>query len=103
MTPPPAIATPPGMTLTGAMQPGFERILTPEALALVADLVRRFAPRVDELLGARHARQRRIDSGEERFDFLPGTRAIRESDWTVGPLPADLRDRRVEITGPVER
>jgi malate synthase len=103
MTPSPAFVLPAGMTLTGALQPGYERILTPAALELVCDLVRRFAPRVEQLLAARHARQRRIDSGEERFDFLPDTRAIRESDWTVAPLPADLRDRRVEITGPVER
>ncbi|HNR23339.1 MAG TPA: malate synthase A [Steroidobacteraceae bacterium] len=77
-------------------------ILTPEALTFVAALADRFAPRVATLLEAREARQRRIDAGELP-DFLPETRAIREGDWRVAPIPADLQDRRVEITGPTER
>jgi len=77
-------------------------ILTPEAQAFVAALADRFAPQVAVLLEAREARQRRIDAGELP-DFLPETRAIREGDWRVAPIPADLQDRRVEITGPTER
>ncbi|MGE5666526.1 MAG: malate synthase A, partial [Betaproteobacteria bacterium] len=84
------------------IEPGFERILTPEALALVARLHRSFEPRRRELLAARVARTARLDAGE-RPDFLPETRAIREGDWTIAPIPADLQCRRVEITGPVER
>ena len=84
-------------------------MLTPEALGLVATLVRRFRPRIDELLAARRAVQARADRrlrGEEPglpFDFLDETRAVREGSWKVADAPADLRDRRVEITGPVDR
>ena len=77
-------------------------ILTPEALGFVADLVRRFAPRVQQLLAAREARQARFDAGELP-DFRADTRAIRDADWRVDAIPADLLDRRVEITGPTER
>ncbi|MEO6487548.1 MAG: malate synthase A, partial [Thermoanaerobaculia bacterium] len=77
-------------------------ILTPEALAFVTLLQRAFNPRREELLAAREERKERLDAGELP-DFLPETREIRESDWTVAPIVADLRDRRVEITGPVER
>ncbi|TAL72084.1 MAG: malate synthase A [Rhodanobacter sp.] len=77
-------------------------ILTPEALALLVDLHRRFDARRRELLAARRERQARWDAGELP-DFRADTAAIRESEWTVGPIPAALRDRRVEITGPVER
>jgi malate synthase len=77
-------------------------ILTPEATAFVADLVREFAPRVEVLLERRRERQARFDLGA-RPDFLHETREVRESAWTVGPLPKDLQDRRVEITGPVDR
>ncbi|MBW8891420.1 MAG: malate synthase A, partial [Burkholderiales bacterium] len=76
--------------------------LTPEALAFVADLHRRFDARRRELLAARAARQARFDAGELP-DFLPETAALRAADWTVAPIPADLQDRRVEITGPVDR
>ncbi len=79
-----------------------ERILTPEAVAFVAELHRRFNARRLQLLAARAQRQRRLDAGEKP-DFLAETRALRESDWAVAPLPPDLLDRRVEITGPVER
>ena len=65
-------------------------------------LERRFGPRRRELLAARVARQAKFDAGE-RPDFLPGTAEIRKAKWTVSPLPADLMDRRVEITGPVDR
>jgi len=77
-------------------------ILTPGALAFVAELHRRFDPERRRLLTARQERQERLDAGE-RPDFLAETREIRESDWTVAPAPDDLRDRRVEITGPVDR
>ena len=77
-------------------------MLTPGALELVARLARAFEDRRRELLAAREVRQRRIAEGE-RPDFLPQTRAIREATWTVAPIPKDLMDRRVEITGPVDR
>ncbi len=79
------------------------RVLTPEALAFVADLQREFNPRRLELLAARAERQDRIVSGELP-DFLEATRAVGEDpDWRVAPAPQDLLDRRVEITGPVDR
>ena len=77
-------------------------ILTPGALAFVAELHRRFDPERRRLLAARQERQERLDAGE-RPDFLEETRDIRESDWQVVPAPAVLQDRRVEITGPVDR
>ncbi len=80
----------------------FEEILAPEALAFVADLHRRFDPTRRELLAARGERQQRLDGGEMP-DFLTETKAVREDDWRVAPPPPDLQDRRVEITGPVER
>ncbi|CAI8691468.1 malate synthase A [Burkholderia pyrrocinia] len=96
------ITLPQGMTITGEIKPGYEAILTPDALALVAALHRAFEPRRQALLQARAERTKRLDAGE-RPDFLADTRAIREGDWKVAPLPADLQCRRVEITGPVER
>jgi malate synthase len=82
--------------------PAAARVLTADALALIADLHRRFEPTRRERLAARQIRQARFDAGELP-DFLPETRAIREGDWTVAPIPAALLDRRVEITGPVDR
>ena len=79
-----------------------DRILTPPAVAFVEDLVRRFRPRIDELLERRRAAQARFNAGA-RPDFLPDTAAVRSGDWKVGSIPADLQDRRVEITGPVDR
>ncbi len=79
--------------------PGAAEILTDEALSFVAELHQRFDARRRELLAARTERQQRFDAGELP-DFSEETRHIRESDWTVGPIPADLLDRRVEITGP---
>jgi malate synthase len=92
----------PGVQITGPILPGFDTILTPEAVSFVAGLVREFAPRVPALLNARKERQARFDAGE-RPDFLTETKAIRDGDWKVAPLPKDLLDRRVEITGPVDR
>jgi malate synthase len=82
--------------------PAASRILTPEALSFVAQLARTFEDRRRELLAARVVRQQRLLDGE-RPDFLSETRTVRESDWVVAPIPQDLMDRRVEITGPVDR
>ncbi len=79
-----------------------EEVLTPLALQLLAHLHRRFNPRRLELLAARKQRQRELDAGVLP-DFLPETAAVRSGEWRVAPVPADLTDRRVEITGPVER
>jgi malate synthase len=91
-----------GVEILGARSKQFDEILTPEAVKFVVELERRFGPRRRELLAARVKRQARLDAGE-RPDFLPETANIRNSKWTVAPLPADLQDRRVEITGPVDR
>ena len=88
--------------LRAAPGPRQDEILSPEALAFLAKLHRRFNGRRLELLDHRAKRQKRFDAGELP-DFLPETRAIREGDWKVAPIPADLTDRRVEITGPVDR
>ena len=95
-------ATVEGVKLRAPVPERGEEILTREALAFVAELQRRFDPRRRELVRTRAERQARLDAGELP-DFLPDTREIRESDWRVAPVPADLQDRRVEITGPVER
>ncbi len=91
-----------GLRVIGPVDDERARILTPEALAFVERLAREFGRRREELLARRVERQRALDSGELP-DFLPETAEIRERDWTVAPPPADLLDRRVEITGPVER
>ena len=88
--------------INGPVEGRAVEILTSEALAFVADLHRRFDARRRELLAARVARQARFDAGELP-DFLPETAGVRAADWTVAPIPADLQDRRVEITGPVDR
>lgn len=97
-----ALDLPEGVSVEGVIRPGFEKVLTREALAFVADLQRRFNARREELLQARVERQKRLDEGEKP-DFLADTASIREGDWTVAPLPQDILDRRVEITGPVDR
>jgi malate synthase len=81
---------------------GAERVLTPEAVSFVEDLTRRFRPRIDELLERRRARQAQLNAGAH-LDFLPETASVRSGAWRVAAPPADLRDRRVEITGPVDR
>jgi malate synthase len=96
------IATPTGMEIRADIKPGYADILTPEALALVANLSREFEPRRQELLAARAERAKRLDAGE-RPDFLAETAHIRASDWKIAPIPQALECRRVEITGPVER
>jgi malate synthase len=87
--------------ITGAPVSGREHVLTPEALALVVRLSRRFRPERDALIARRHERQRRYDAGDLP-GFLPETAEVRRAEWTVAPAPADLDDRRVEITGPAE-
>jgi malate synthase len=88
--------------LKAELLPGFEEILTEEALEFVVKLQRNFNKRRLELLAARVEKQKQIDSGKLP-DFLPETKNIRESEWVAAPIPADLQDRRVEITGPVDR
>ncbi len=90
------------LTITGAVEPGFDAVLTPAALGFVESLVRAFTARVDDLLAARRARAKGFETADG-WDFLPETAAVRAEEWKVAPLPADLLDRRVEITGPVER
>src|SRR5687768_5025664 len=82
--------------------PSLDRVLSPEARAFVDALHRELNPRREELLRARAARMERI-AGGELPDFLAETREVREGDWQVADAPADLLDRRVEITGPVDR
>ncbi len=79
-----------------------DEVLSAPALALVEELQGRFGARRDELLQARSERHREL-ARAGRADFLPQTREVREAAWQVAPAPADLRDRRVEITGPTER
>ncbi len=87
--------------IRGPAVPGIERVLTPDALEFLARLQREFEPRRQEILDARRERAARMAGGES-LDFLPETADIRESEWSVAPAPADLDDRRVEITGPAE-
>jgi len=79
----------PGLVLRGDLPPGHEKVLTPTALALVADLCRRFGPRVAARLDRRRDRQRRFDAGE-RPHVLSETEEVRGAAWTVAPIPADL-------------
>jgi malate synthase len=90
------------LTVHGPAVADAARVLTPDALAFVAELARRFEGTRQELLRARHARWVRLRAGE-RPDFLAETRTVREGDWRVADTPADLQDRRVEINGPVDR
>jgi malate synthase len=92
----------PGIQLPPDQPNLFDRILTPPALRFVAHLARKYEQRRRDLMKARAERQARLDAGEQ-LGFLPETRPIREAGWTVAPVPADLQDRRVEITGPVDR
>src|SRR5215218_5767813 len=91
-----------GVQVTAAVPVDAEPILTPEALRFVADLHRRFNPTRQNLLARRTVRQEELAAGG-RLDFLTETRGIRDGEWQVGPAPAALNDRRVEITGPTDR
>jgi malate synthase len=97
-----AVAAVEGVDIRGAMSAERESVLTPDAIRFVAALHREFNPRREELLARREARKARLDSGELP-DFLPETKDVRDREWTVASIPSDLRDRRVEITGPVDR
>ncbi len=91
-----------GIEVLEPVNEAFSQILTPEALQFVGALAREFESQRKSLLQHRQKRQSEIDGGKLP-DFLPETREIRESDWKVAPIPDDLKDRRVEITGPVDR
>ncbi|MEP6967262.1 MAG: malate synthase A, partial [Pseudomonadota bacterium] len=92
----------PSIEILGPVEGRAAEILTSEALDFLAGLHRRFDERRRALLAARMERQTRFDAGQ-RPDFLDETKGVRECDWRVAPIPADLQDRRVEITGPVDR
>jgi len=92
----------PGIEITGRIPPEFAEILTPEAVAFAAKLQRAFGGRRADLLAHRARRQAEFDRGALP-DFLSETRAIRDGDWTCASIPPDIVDRRVEITGPVDR
>jgi malate synthase len=93
----------PGVTIKGKLGPRYREVLSPAALRFLADLHREFEAARERLLAARAEQQERYDAGELP-DFRSGTKIIRDDpDWRVAPIPADLADRRVEITGPVDR
>ena len=91
-----------GIEVLGTVNDTFFQILTPEALKFIGTLSREFESQRKSLFLHRQKRQTEIDNGKLP-DFLPETQDIRESDWKVAPIPEDLKDRRVEITGPVDR
>jgi malate synthase len=91
-----------GVEIKGPAHQSYKRILTPEALQFIASLHRQFNARRLHLLQQRTERQARIDAGALP-DFLPETAQVRNTDWRVAPIPECLQDRRVEITGPVDR
>ncbi|XP_024357088.1 malate synthase, glyoxysomal [Physcomitrium patens] len=98
----PEMSIPAGVRIRGPMRPEFEKIFTRDALEFVAELERKFRPRVKYILKCREEQQARYDAGELP-SFDPATKAIREGEWTCSSPPAAIADRRVEITGPVER
>ncbi len=91
-----------GVAVRGAAGPRYDEILTRNALSFIADLHRRFDATRKRLLARRGERQWRFDTGELP-DFLAETKRIRDGNWKIGPIPKDLQDRRVELTGPVDR
>src|SRR5512133_142460 len=93
---------PEGVEIMGAIATGYDEILTPDALSFVAKLHRAFEARRRECLRRRQDRQEAFDRGES-LDFVTETKHIREGDWSCAPIPRDLQDRRVEITGPTDR
>ena len=96
------LTMPAGVEVLGPLAEGYDEILSPDALAFLAELERRFGPTRHELLARRREVDARLQAGELP-DFLEETREVREADWQIAPVPRDLRDRRVEITGPVDR
>ena len=99
---PGTVGLPDGVVVRGAMLPAYERVLTPEAIAFVVGLERKFGAERRRLLDRRADIQHRLDAGWKP-DFPTETKAIRDADWRVAPIPRDIRDRRTEITGPVDR
>jgi malate synthase len=91
-----------GIVVGGRIRPGYEKVLTPEAVAFAAELEREFGAERRRLLARRAELQKRLDAGWKP-DFLPETKPIRDADWRVAPTPPDLQDRRIEITGPTDR
>ena len=91
-----------GIEISGRITPQYAEILTPDALGFAARLQRAFGGRRSELLARRDSRQAELDAGKLP-DFLSETRAVREGSWSCAAIPADIVDRRVEITGPVDR
>ena len=88
--------------MLGPIEGGYGEILSPDALGFLAELERRFGAARQDLLARRQEVDARLQAGALP-DFLKETRKIREADWRIAPVPADLQDRRVEITGPVDR
>ena len=97
-----SIETPEGLEVLGQQIPGMEKILTKRCLELIADLERNFGEKRRNLLIAREEKQKEYNKGVLP-DFPSETQSIRDSDWKVASIPGDLQDRKVEITGPVDR
>jgi len=93
---------PEGIEILAPVPATYSEILSPQALAFVAKLARKFETRRRDLMAQRVVRQTEFDAGKLP-DFLAATKSIRDGNWTIGPVPADLQDRRVEITGPTDR
>src|SRR6516164_2534351 len=91
-----------GVVVRGAIKRGYEDVLTSDAVAFAVELDREFGPERWQLLARRAKFQERLDAGWKP-DFLPETKTIREADWRVAPIPRDIEDRRIEITGPTDR
>ena len=90
------------LVMRGPLKPGYDQVLSPAAIAFIAELDRKFGPERRRLLALRAETQCRLDGGWKP-DFLPETKAIRDGDWRVAPIPRDILDRRIEITGPTDR
>src|SRR5687767_7349399 len=97
-----SVPLPQGVVISGSITKEFAQILSPEALAFIAKLHRKFESRREELLARRAQRQKEFDAGAKP-DFLKETQSRRDADWRVAEQPRDLLDRRVEITGPTDR
>ena len=93
---------PPGVAIRGAIEPCYERVLTADGVAFAVELERKFGAERERLLSRRADLQQRLDTGWKP-DFLPETKVIRDNDWRVAPIPHDIQDRRIEITGPTDR
>src|SRR5437660_10880075 len=94
----PMSALPKGVEILGPMKPGYDKVLTPEALKFVAALQRKHGATREKLLAYRGERQKKIDAGKVP-GFLAETKKVRTGKWKIAGTPADLQDRRVEITG----